>query len=102
MDGAGTVRAESGQVLGRGVALVGGKTVLWVLVMQLVHHTVARHLGDNGGRRNGDGAAVSLHDGGLLDREGVDRQPVDERHVRPQGQGGDSVTHGLVRGAEYV
>src|SRR3972149_2397734 len=45
------------------VALVRGKSILWIAVMQLQHGRVACGFGQDGGRGNGRDAGIPLHDG---------------------------------------
>ena len=61
MLGQSTMLFQRGQMhLGR-VTLVAVETILGVLLVKLLHFTVASHLGQNGGRRNRRYPTVTLH-----------------------------------------
>ena len=90
---AGAMHAQCRQVLGRAVALVGGKTVLRVLLVQVLQQPVAVHLGQDG--RGGDRRhqRVAIDDG--LGQHVQRRQPVAvHQHLhRLQAQALDRALH---------
>ena len=105
--GTGTVFVQHGIVQLGAVTLVLGELILGILLIQHIGHIpVTADLGQNGGRRDGSGMTVALHDaavghgdGGMLSAVTV---AVDEGHVRLQGQSIDSQLHGLHPGGENV
>src|SRR5205809_6431750 len=62
MDRRGTETLEGQEMLAHRVALVPGKTVAWIPLVQSLHDGVARGLGKDGCRGNGEALAVPLHD----------------------------------------
>src|SRR6478735_376451 len=62
MHGAATALEDRVAVLLRAVALVLRKTVTGMLLVQLVHHPVARHLGHDRGHRDAQRAGITAHD----------------------------------------
>ena len=69
MNGRGPEPLEHGQMLADRIALVLGKAIARILFIQLVHERIPSSFGQDGGRRNSQTSAVSLHDGLLRYRE---------------------------------
>ena len=70
MDGTGAVLPQQLIVELGAVSLVLLKLVLRVLLRRLDHPPVPAHLGQNGGRRNGGGAAVPLYKTAVVRNKG--------------------------------
>ena len=83
MDGTGAVPDDGGQVLGCGVALVLRKAIVGVEPVELPHHPVAGHFGQDAGGGDRVTPAVALGQGGVRTAQPFDSQAIDERVLRP-------------------
>ena len=97
MEGAGTVLGEGSAVFGRGIAFVGGKTVLGVEDVEVAHEGVAMDFGDDGGGGDGEGEGVAVEEPGL-GAGMVDTHGVDEEVVGRGGEALDGQEHGEAGG----
>ena len=61
----GAMLAQAANVNRGAVALVGGQPIERINLVQLAHHAVALHLGDNGSRRNRDRERIAMDNLGL-------------------------------------
>ena len=97
MDGAGTVLGERGEVVAGAVASVVCEAVVWVVLVMLVHHAVARYFRDDGCGGDGGAAGVSMDDGflgtGFLGQD----NGVDQQEVGPAREGVQRAEHRLPR-----
>ena len=84
-------------VLGCAVALVGGKAIARIVMVERFHHAVALGLGDD--RRGGDAEidAIALVERVLRDVDPGHRARVHEHVLRRAGQRLDGATHGEQR-----
>src|SRR6185503_4113824 len=85
-----------------GVAHVPRQIVTGIAAVPLPHDFVARHLGHDGGGRDGVGEGVPLDDGALGDRDARHGQRVHQDQVRAHGQARHRALHGQVGRAQDV
>ncbi len=97
MQRGGAVLAQRFQMIGGGVALVAGKAVLRVYRIPFLHARVPVRLGEDGGRSNGDAAAVALDERLLFD-EHVELHGVDQQVIRRDRKLLERGGHGLAAG----
>ena len=76
MDRAGAQRLNGGQVLGRAVAFVLGKTVAGIEPVKLAHEAVARHLRQDARAGNGVAARIAFHQRRVREAHGLDGAPI--------------------------
>jgi hypothetical protein len=86
MDGAGTQRAEGRLVLRRGVALVRREAVARESAVEVGHVCVARGLGEDGRRGDGQGERVAVDDASLGDRTLRDAAGIDQDEGGRRGE----------------
>ena len=70
--------------------------------MILAHQTVSGDFSEDGGRRNGDGKAVSLNDWSLWHTKRWQGDRIQEQKIGWNSQGPDGSTHGLPGGLKNV
>src|SRR5581483_10327508 len=80
MNWRGTERAQRREMLGRAVAFVPREAVTRIALVVLAHHPLARHLGEDRGRRDAEALAIATHDRGLRVGEACDLAPSNQ-HV---------------------
>ena len=102
MNRARAMRRNRRQMLLRAVTFVLGKSVFRPMPVKFEHQPVARDLGQHA--RGGDGiaAGVTLHNGCVRHRHGLDRPPVHERVFGRGLQLRERVVHGAMRGAQNI
>ena len=94
MNGRGPEPLEHGQMLADRIALVLGKAIARILFIQLVHERIPSSFGQDGGSRNSQTSAVSLHDGLLRYREILEAPGIEEEVLRHQGKSLNGAAHG--------
>ncbi|MNX75691.1 hypothetical protein D3C86_1071760 [compost metagenome] len=84
------------------IALVAGEAVAGVLFVQFDHQPVARRLGQDRGRRDGQGQAVALDHGGHGAGQFEAVVAVHQSHRRLKAQPLDRAAHGQAGGVQDV
>ena len=85
MDAARAVDLKGVEVLLSAVSFVLLEAVMGPFAIKSFHDPIARHFGDDGGRRNRYGEAVSLHDGCGGDFNAGQLVAVDEQMIGLSG-----------------
>jgi hypothetical protein len=93
----GAVRAQGGEVLGRGVAFVLREPVLRINFVPFEHLPVAFHFGDDRSRRNGNRKRIPVDERFLLDQH-VELHGVKQQIIRRDFQLPQRFRHGLAAG----
>ncbi len=103
MAGADAVRAQSGEVPPRGITDVPLETVGWMMNAEAAHQPVTRHLGDNGGGSDGQGARITPDQGFAAARQaGRHVVAIDQQVGRRDGQRRNGAPHRGEARAAYV
>ena len=93
---------ERDAVLLGAVARVAFPPVSGMVAGEPFHDAVARHLGDDRRRRNGEAEAVAGDNGAGRHREGRRHVAVDQRRLRRRGEGANRTLHGDEGGPENI
>ena len=102
MNGRGPEPLEHGQMLADRITLVLGKAIARILCIQLVHERIPSSFGQDGGSRNSQTSAVSLHDGLLRYREILEAPGIEKEVLRHQGKSLHGAAHGKEPGPVNV
>ena len=100
MVNASAVLAQRSHVHGRAVALVPGKAVLRVLLIDLHAPAVAVHFGQDGGGRDGGHQRITLDNGLGGDVQRGQPVAIDQNHLRLEPQAQHGAAHGQQRGLQ--
>lgn len=84
------------------IALVPGKSILRIFLVEGHHQAVARHLGDDACRRNAQAQRVASHQGRVFHGQSAHGEAVNECMGGLPGQSIQCARHGEMRGAEDV
>ena len=84
------------------VAFVLAEAILGKTRAKFAHHHIARHFRDHARGGDAQAVAIAIDDRRLRQREGKDRQSIDERVIRRRAERGDRRAHRFVRGAQDV
>jgi len=86
----------------RAVAFVLAEAIFGKARAEVAHNRVAGDLGNDTGGGNAETEAITIDDRRLRQREGENRETVDEDMVGLEAQCGDGSTHRFVSGAQDI
>jgi hypothetical protein len=86
----------------RAVAFVLAEAIFGKARAEVAHNRVARDLGNDTGRGNGQAEAIALDNGRLGQGKRKNRETIDEDMIRPEAERVDGRAHCLVGRAENV
>ena len=86
----------------RAVAFVLAEAIFGKARAEVAHNRVARDLGNDTGRGNGQAEAIAIDDGRLGKGKRKNGKAIDEDMVGPEAERVDGSAHRLVGGAENI
>lgn len=93
---------EGFEVFAHTIAFVAGEAILRMVRVDFDHAAVAGDFGDDAGRGDAQAEPVTTHQRGVLHREALGAQAVDQGMVRFPGEGFEGAGHGQMRGAQDI
>ena len=90
------------QVQFRAVTFVLAEAIFGKARAEVAHNRVAGDFGDHTGGGNAEAEAIAIDDRRLRQREGENRETVDERMLGLEAQGADGSAHRLVGRAQDI
>ena len=84
---------DSLEMIGRCVPLMAVETVSWILCMKLLHETIARNLGHDGGRSNGRTPSIAMGHAALRHGYVGHAKRVDEHDIRQRSEQKNRALH---------
>ena len=88
-------------MLGRTIAFMFAKTILWVKSVGFFHQSIPGNFGNHTGRRNREAEAITSNQCGLWNGKSRHRQPVDQ-HMVGLTQSSQRLMHCSMRGPQDI